>query len=775
MGLFLDEEVTPLVVICVPFLGGLVALGMISVLLARVRAAPAGVGPQLLVADRIAAGAASFLVAECTYLAAFVGGAAVFLVAVLEAQGDRSPVASYSTHPGGWQTMMCFLTGAGLSAAAGWAGVKVATETNVKTMEAAAKSGVDQALSVAFTGGACFGFYVVAFGLLGISFLFYVFAVSQSGEGAEDMRDAVRYLSGFAFGASSVALFARVAGGIYVKAADAGAALVGKLGDGSPDMLRPGQGPGKDDPCNANHPAAVAHHVGDAVGDVAGVGADLFESYVGSIIACAALAGDTREICLPFWIAGFGIVAAAIGFWTVTAREEDTSSQLLHALHRATYSAAALMVLASIIAVQVLFDGTRQGWKHFTCIIIGLVAGVLIGEATEYFTASRTYDPVRRYISQKAGATGAGGAAAAERILQGLGVGTISVFLPGAIIVFTILTTYWIGGEYGIALSAVGMLSTLGVTLATDAYSPIADNARGIAEMAASPGGCPPKLRAVTDKLRALGNTTAAAGKGFAVGAAVLTALSLFNAYVAGVPVSCVRDGGVVLIDRCLTDSMQPSDPSVVVGFILGATLPVAFAALTVLSARRAVGAVTAEVQRQLHAEIPGVLEGGEGVVVSDHVACVRLCTASSTREMFLPGVLAVFTPVSIGLLFGAKCLGGLLAGAIASGLMLAVMISNAGGAWGSGNPFKETSGPALNILIKLMAAFSLVLAPVFRDVWDTWWQGFIVLLVQLILAGGYCARYHYHLWGPVITVDTADADQTPLAIIPPTADADTS
>jgi len=615
--IFTDEEITPLVIVSVPFLGGIIALGMVAVLMARVRKAPNGQGEQLFIAEQISTGATSFLVTEYSYLAPFVACVAAFIVGILESQDDTPAYlvnGEYflSTKKGGWQTMLCFVTGAVLSASAGWAGMKVATQTNVKTMEAA-RSGLNQALQIAFAGGAVMGFSVVAFGILGLSVLFYIFATAQSGSpatgtangtlsGADlDMRDAIRYLSGFGFGASSIALFARVAGGIYTKAADVGADLVGKVESDIPE----------DDPRN---PATVADNVGDNVGDVAGMGADLFESFVGSIIACAALSSDNRELALPFWISGFGILAATIGFWTVSTKDDASQSELLHALHRGVYSASVLVIVFAIACVEMLFEGSKVGYRYFGCIIIGLVAGILIGEATEYCT-SYAYAPVKSITH----AGSAGGAATV--IIQGLGIGMISVFPPTLVICATVLACYNVAGAgtsglYGISISAVGMLSTLGVTLATDAYGPVADNAGGIAEMSA---GVPDEVRERTDKLDALGNTTAATGKGFAIGSAVLTALSLMNAYVKDVPYACMIGG--VADYRCLASAMSLTDAYVLTGVIFGAMLPFLFAALTMLSVRKAAGAIIVEVQRQFR-DIPGLLEGKEGVKC-DHMACV--------------------------------------------------------------------------------------------------------------------------------------------------------
>jgi len=755
MAVFKDSEVDALVVASVPFLGGIVALIMVAVLMARVNKAPVGEGKQLFIAKQISEGATSFLKTEYTYLLPFVVAVAAFIVGILEGQ-DTAPTYFElvpSKHKGGWQTMICFLLGAALSASAGWAGMKVATQTNVKTMEAA-RTGLNPALQIAFAGGAVMGFSVVAFGILGLTVLFYIFATAQNTptiagapfSGSDiDMRDAIRYLSGFGFGASAIALFARVAGGIYTKAADVGADLVGKVESDIPE----------DDPRN---PATVADNVGDNVGDVAGMGADLFESFCGSIIACAALSNNNRELALPFWISGFGILAATIGFWTVSTKDNATQSELLHALHRGVYSSSILVVVFSIACVEILFDGNKQGYRYFGCVILGLVAGILIGEATEFCT-SYAYGPTKSITH----AGSAGGAATV--IIQGLGIGMISVFPPTIIIVATVIACFNVAnggaqGLYGISIAAVGMLSTLGVTLATDAYGPVADNAGGIAEM--SPD-VPEEVRDRTDRLDALGNTTAATGKGFAIGSAVLTALSLMNAFVKDVPYDL--NGST----RGLANAMLLTDAYVLSGVIIGAMLPFLFAALTMLSVRKAAGAIIVEVQRQFRT-IPGLLEGKEGVVC-DHMACVTMCTKASINEMLLPGILAVMTPISVGLLIGAKCLGGLLAGAIASGFMLAVMMSNAGGAWDNskkyienekvyggkksdthkacvvgdtvGDPFKDTSGPALNILIKLMTIFSLTMAPVFRSDWKTYWYGLIVLAVEIIMVG----VAYWHVW----------------------------
>merc|ERR1719399_2605252 len=509
------SDLTPLVVCSVPFLAGLLALGVAVALYLRVRRASPGEGVQVDIASKISRGSRAFLKTEYLFLLPFVIVMAAFIVGVLEGQPNPPRGASSK---GGWQAMICFLVGACLSALCGWIGMDVATQSNVRTMEAA-KRGLNPALQVAFAGGAVMGFTVVSLGLLGITILLFAFTqgAASSGPFLSELQDGVRYLAGFGFGGSAIALFARVAGGIYTKAADVGADLVGKVESDIPE----------DDPRN---PATIADNVGDNVGDVAGMGADLFESFVGSIIAAASLASNERELALPFWIAGFGILASAISIAVVRTKDDAKQKELLHALHGGVYSASILIVLLSALTVWLLFsdgnwnlggDDVKVAFKYFGCIVIGLVAGIGIGEATEYFT-SYAYSPTTS-ITQ-AGSMGG----AATVIIQGLGIGMLSCVPPVVIIVATIIACYSLGGVYGISMAAVGMLSTLGITLATDAYGPVADNAGGIAEMTPGVGE---EVRERTDALDALGNTTAATGKGFAIGSAVLTALALMNAY----------------------------------------------------------------------------------------------------------------------------------------------------------------------------------------------------------------------------------------------------
>lgn len=798
-----ESDINPLVITSVPFFGSLLAFSMVLYLLRKVTKSAPGTGTQVEISNKVAIGATQFLKTEYTFLLPFIVVMGSFIVGVLESQ-DNGPrpdgygpsEGNYSTtvrpdssvssviqelestrrevvgeEKGGWQTLLCFVTGAFLSAAAGWCGMKVATSANVRTMEAA-RSSLNRALDVAFAGGAVMGFTVVCFGLFGLSVLFFIF--SEARTDADDVvrfedyiRDAVRYLSGFGFGASSIALFARVAGGIYTKAADVGADLVGKVESSIPE----------DDPRN---PATIADNVGDNVGDIAGMGADLFESFVSSIIAAAALADTNAEIAFPLWIAGFGILSAIIGYFVVRTHEGATQRQLLLSLHGGIYLSSILVVGFSALSCFILFwdNDHHEGadpWEKFACVIIGLVAGILMGESTEFFT-SYAYHPTKSITI----AASVGGAAPA--VIQGLGIGMLSTLPPVVLITVAVLSCAELQGVYGVAIAAVGMLSTLGITLASDAYGPVADNAGGLAEMSPDVNAI---VRERTDKLDALGNTTAATGKGFAIGSAVLTALALMNAFARNVTidgqesiVSDASDGRVTTLPLVQSptevdlsnqlDGRHPklpldlTEPIVLGGLIFGAMLPFCFAALTMLSVRKAAGSIISEVQRQFR-EIRGLLEGVEGVTC-DSESCVQLCTRASVKEMILPGIIAVLSPIMIGFLIGSKALGGLLIGSITSGFVLAVMMANSGGAWDNakkfvenegafggknsathkavvvgdtiGDPFKDTSGPSLNILIKMMSILSLVLAPVFDDDnWHrTWWYGLIIMGVLLFL-----------------------------------------
>ncbi|CAE7682832.1 hppA1, partial [Symbiodinium microadriaticum] len=512
---------------------------------------------------------------------------------------------------------------------------------------------------------------------------------------------------------------------IYTKAADVGADLVGKVEHGIPE----------DDPRN---PAVIADNVGDNVGDVAGMGADLFESFVGSIIATVTLSnGDVALMALPFWLAGAGVLSSFIGYWFVSTKDDASQKDLLHALHKAVHSASLLVIIFSIFICWGLFPGRyTDGFRCFGCIIFGLFCGVLIGELTEYFT-SYSFKPVQSITD--AGLTGP-----ATVIIQGLGVGMISCVGPIFVIVVTIILCNALAGEYGIAIAAVGMLSTLAVTLATDAYE--------MAEL-------DERVRQTTDALDALGNTTAATGKGFAIGSAVLTAISLLSAFETQADIK---------------GQINMGDPIVFSGMLFGAMLPYLFAALTMLSVRKAAAAIIEEVRRQFHT-IPGLMEG---TAEPDSERCVEICTVSSVQEMVLPGAYAILSPLFVGFLVGPRALAGLLGGSIASGAMLAIMMSTAGGAWDNskkyieiekacggkgtdthkacvvgdtvGDPFKDTSGPALNILIKLMSIISLTIAPLIagQDDWQHWYYGLLPLAIGIAVSY-YC---YVKYWSKDIT-----------------------
>ncbi|MDW8054435.1 MAG: sodium-translocating pyrophosphatase [Anaerolineae bacterium] len=609
-----------------------------------------------------------------------------------------------------WQTAVSFLVGAFTSALAGFIGMSIATRANTRTAAAAMKS-LDAGLRVAFRSGSVMGMSVVSLGLLGVSALFFLFGMG---------REAIDAITGFSFGASAIALFARVGGGIYTKAADVGADLVGKVEAGIPE----------DDPRN---PAVIADNVGDNVGDVAGMGADLYESYVGSIVAASAVAvvgaqrGElsTSAIFLPFAIAGVGILASLIGSFMVRTRENASQADLLRSLRTAVWTASALVVPG--IAALIALDGTI-GWPIFLAILLGLAAGLLIAYFTEYFT-SYTEKPTQGIA--RSAQTGV-----ATLIIEGLAVGMRSTFAPVVVVVIAVIGAYLLGynntasgklggadgGLYAVALAAVGMLSTLGVTLATDAYGPVADNAGGIAEMA----HLPKEVRQRTDALDSLGNTTAATGKGFAIGSAVLTALGLIAAY--------AQTAGL------RAEQLTLLDPKLLGALLFGAMLPFLFTAITMTAVGRAAMEIVTEVRRQFR-EIPGLMEG---TARADYARCVAISTRSALREMIVPGVLAVAAPLVVGIVLGPAALAGLLVGATGSGFVLAVMMANAGGAWDNakkfietgelggkgsanhkaavvgdtvGDPFKDTSGPSLNILIKLMSVVSLVFAPLFVQI----------------------------------------------------------
>ena len=647
---------------------GICALLFAFYLTKKVGKQDAGTDRMKEIAAFIHEGARAFLTAEYKILVVFV---AVLFVLI-------------GIGIGNWVTAVCFLVGALFSTAAGYIGMNVATKANVRTAAAAKDSGMNKALSIAFSGGAVMGMCVVGFGLFGAG---VVYILTKNPD----------VLSGFSLGASSIALFARVGGGIYTKAADVGADLVGKVEAGIPE----------DDPRN---PAVIADNVGDNVGDVAGMGADLFESYVGSLVSAITLgvvyAKESGAI-FPLVIAALGVLASVIGCFFVKGDENSSPHK---ALKYGSYSAAIVVMIGSLILSKMFFNG----FKEAIAIIFGLVVGLLIGVITEIYT-SGDYRFVKKIAQQSE--TGP-----ATTVISGIAVGMQSTAVPIILIAIGIIGAYSFSGLYGIALAAVGMLSTTGITVAVDAYGPIADNAGGIAEMS----GLPSEVRNITDKLDAVGNTTAAMGKGFAIGSAALTALALFVSYAQAVG---LFEEGINLLDY-----------KVIVGMFVGGMLPFLFSAFTMDSVSKAAYKMIEEVRRQFKT-IPGILEG-KGK--PDYKSCVAISTQAALKEMLLPGVMAVLAPVFIGVVLGPDALGGLLGGALVTGVMVAIFMSNSGGAWDNakkyiedghhggkgseahraavvgdtvGDPFKDTSGPSINILIKLMTIVSLVFAPLFLKI----------------------------------------------------------
>ena len=690
---------------------GILALLVGVVLTRQVVAEDEGDETMQGIARAIQAGAAAFLRREYTFLAAFVAAVAVVIALFVDVDvtgkyadlglGEGGRAADFP------RTTLSYLLGAAASASAGYIGMWVAVRANVRTA-AKARTGLNPALRVAFSSGTVMGLTVVGLSLTAITVLYLAF-------------ESVEPLTGFAFGASSIALFARVGGGIYTKAADVGADLVGKVEAGIPE----------DDPRN---PATIADNVGDNVGDVAGMGADLFESYSGSIVATMTLAAvavlgsasvgenpvfdgsgiltaggdllfDSEPLVLPLLVMSIGIVASILGTFLVRTGEQASMGRLLWALRTGIFGAGALVLAgtaAAVVALDLSFD-------LFWAVLVGLVAGQVIGTATEYFTAYE-FRPTQALAGQAE--TGP-----ATIIIGGLSVGMISTVIPLLAIVAAIWITFELAGLYGIALAAVGMLSTLGITLASDAYGPVADNAGGIAEQS----HLPPEVRERTDALDSLGNTTAATGKGFAIGSAVLTALALMVTY--------SQITGLESFDLLVVD--------VLLGFLIGALMPFVFSALTMGAVGRAAMAMVNEVRRQFR-EHPGIMDGSES---PDPERAVAIATDGAVREMVLPGAIAVAVPVAVGVLIGPDALGGLLVGSIGAGALLALMMANAGGAWDNakkyieaghlggkgseahkaavvgdtvGDPFKDTSGPSLNILLKLMAIVAVVFGPLF-------------------------------------------------------------
>ncbi len=654
-------------IFCAPILG-ICALLFAFYLTKKVGRQDAGTDRMKEIAAFIHEGARAFLTAEYKILIVFV---AVLFILI-------------GVGIGNWVTAVCFLVGALFSTVAGYIGMNVATKANVRTAAAAKDSGMNKALSIAFSGGAVMGMAVVGFGLFGAG---VIYALTKNPD----------VLSGFSLGASSIALFARVGGGIYTKAADVGADLVGKVEAGIPE----------DDPRN---PAVIADNVGDNVGDVAGMGADLFESYVGSLVSAITLgvvyAKESGAI-FPLVIAALGVLASVIGCFFVKGDENSSPHK---ALKYGSYSAAIVVMIGSLILSKVFFNG----FKEAIAIIFGLIVGLLIGVITEVYT-SGDYGFVKKIAQQSE--TGP-----ATTVISGIAVGMQSTAVPIILIAIGIIGAYSFSGLYGIALAAVGMLSTTGITVAVDAYGPIADNAGGIAEMS----GLPSEVRNITDKLDAVGNTTAAMGKGFAIGSAALTALALFVSYAQAVG---LFESGINLLDY-----------KVIVGMFVGGMLPFLFSAFTMDSVSKAAYKMIEEVRRQFKT-IPGILEG-KGK--PDYTSCVAISTQAALKEMLLPGVMAVLAPLFIGVVLGPAALGGLLGGALVTGVMLAIFMSNSGGAWDNakkyiedgnhggkgseahraavvgdtvGDPFKDTSGPSINILIKLMTIVSLVFAPLFLSI----------------------------------------------------------